>query len=107
MADIKWKIRVKRHKCYKKITGFIVKLIALRLIKLGGYELNITNNKDGIDHYGYCKHWEKEFCTRRKYWQAYLKNGGYRVLGTTENELYLEIINLLLFNEVRFPFCKK
>ena len=99
--------RVKRHKRYEKFISWIVRFVALRLVKLGGYELEITHKKEGYDHYQSCKHWEKEFCTRKKTWQGYLKNGGYRVLGSSENEIYCELIKMLLFRPIRFPFCYK
>ena len=110
---MKYKLRVKRHQFNEKIVGFIIKRMALRLLRIsnlhkksdGTYSsLEITYYPNGYDSYTYCKSPNKKYCGKKGYhFVGYIE--GYSFYGNTLSEMYCDIISRLLFSAPLFPFC--
>lgn len=106
MADIKYKIRVRKHKLCMKFVAVVIKLLSLMIIKLSRREIEIHYSKEGYDFYTSCKHMEKRYCQRTKHWKMHIKQIGYVIFGSSETEMYFRAIEVLLIHPARFPFCK-
>jgi len=111
--DSKWNKRINKHKRYKKIYSWIIKKLALHLLKTSNYlkeedlihkELTITYNPEGFDTYPSCKSNLKQWCysNKKKYIGRFAEYGVY---GDSEEEVYLNVINVILFKQYRYPFC--
>lgn len=110
---MKYKLRVKRHKFNEKLVGFIIKRMALRLLRISNLHKNsndtynsleITYYPNGYDSYTNCKSPNKKYCGKKRYhFVGYI--GGYSFYGETLSEMYCNIIGRLLLNAPQFPFC--
>jgi len=112
-VDSKWKKRISKHKRYKKFYSWIIKRLALHLLKTSNYlkeedlihkELTITYNPEGHDLYPSCHSNLKQWCYSKK--KKYIgRFAEYIVFGDTEEEIYLNVIDVILFKQHRYPFC--
>lgn len=108
---IKDHIRVKRHYLNKRIVGFIVKHVALRLARLSNMnnceyrrEIEIVYYPNGIDSYTSCKSPNKEYCgKKRNHYVATL--GAHSYYGNTLSHMYCNMIAGILLDTPQFPFC--
>ena len=111
----KYRFRVRRHKFNSTLYKFIIKRLAIHLLKVAAVkessedylysEYKIVYKPEGIDFYQSCKDKNsKKYCHGgTMFWALYFRD--LRLLAHSEHGLYLEVIRKFLLEPYRFPFC--
>lgn len=111
-----WKSRINRHKRWKFISKFIIKTLAMMLLKRSNmYRRHIKRYKSEPKIVTLDKAYKSEcykqvkgqYNTDINYYSMRMSVAEYGFHGNSEYEIYLRLIDRIIFQELNYPYCIK
>ncbi len=111
-----WKMRVKRHKRWESFSKFLIKRLALSLLKRSTIYYNhiiihkappVIENLDKAHKSTLYKQVCGEYNTNINYYCKRMKVAEYTFYGNTDYEIYTNLIYKLTLRPTCYPYCTK